>query len=102
MLYRSKIARVLWPLTAIATRSGTLARTMFPNCSSSQVMEQLPIHFGDLAGRSPRFTKISDGSAVPMEDVQRKPYSPVMQVSLPIGHGYIIGNRDPLPDDLRY
>jgi len=29
MLYRSNIARVQWPLTCMATRSGTPARTMF-------------------------------------------------------------------------
>ena len=67
MLSRSKMARVLWPVRSMATRSGTLARIRL---RAAVIVEEAGRHAGRLAGGAPRRAPAPDGDAVVVEDEQ--------------------------------
>jgi hypothetical protein len=67
----SRKSRVLWPDTAVATRSGTPARTMFLTAVRRKIVEQLSLQTGCFVGGFPGLANVSNGLAVMMEHIQR-------------------------------
>ena len=63
--------RVRWPVTAIATRSGTPRTDHVPGSGATQVVEQLVGDPGSLAGGSPGLSEVSHGLTVSVEHQRR-------------------------------
>ena len=62
------MARVLWPVRSMATRSGTLARIRLRAAVRRQSWREAGRHAGRLTGGAPRRAPAADGDGVAVED----------------------------------
>ena len=62
------MARVLWPVRSMATRSGTLARIKLSGGGAAAIVEEASGHASRLTGGAPRRAPAADGDAVAVEE----------------------------------